>query len=77
MGIRVNAIAPGPIQTQMMDRALSAEQKAETVNIIPVRRLGRPRDIGDAAVFLASNAAGFIAGVTLPVTGGIDLSVGA
>jgi len=42
-----------------------------------VRRLGRPRDIGDAAVFLASNAAGFIAGVTLPVTGGIDLSVGA
>ena len=75
LGIRVNAIAPGPIQTPMMDNALTDEQKAAYARTIPVGRLGQPQDIGSAAVFLASDAASFITGVTLPVTGGTDLRV--
>ena len=76
MGIRVNAIAPGPIETPMMNNALTEEQKAAYAKTVPVGRIGQPQDIGDAAVFLASDAAGFITGVTLPVAGGTDLKVG-
>lgn len=75
LGIRVNAIAPGPIQTPMMDNALTDEQKAAYARTVPVGRLGQPQDIGSAAVFLASDTASFITGVTLPVTGGTDLRV--
>ena len=75
MGIRVNAIAPGPIQTPMMDEALTDAQKEAYAKTIPVKRIGRPEDIGHAAVFLASENAEFITGITLPVTGGADLKV--
>ena len=75
LGIRVNAIAPGPIQTPMMDNALTDEQKDTYARTVPVGRLGQPQDIGSAAVFLASDAASFITGVTQPVTGGTDLRV--
>jgi 3-oxoacyl-[acyl-carrier protein] reductase len=74
-GIRVNAIAPGPIETPMMSSALTAQQKADYARQVPLGRLGQPQDIGDAAVFLASDAASFITGVTLPVSGGTDLRV--
>ena len=59
----------------MMDNALTDEQKEAYARTVPVGRLGQPRDIGSAAVFLASDAASFITGVTLPVTGGTDLRV--
>jgi len=76
LGIRGNAIAPGPIETPMMANSLSEEQKAAYAKTVPLGRIGQPQDIGDAAVFLASDAAGFITGVTLPVAGGTDLKVG-
>ena len=70
-GIRVNAIAPGWIATKFNqvvqdDAARYANIKART----PMARWGRPDDIGGAAVFLCSDAAAFITGVTLPVDGG-------
>lgn len=71
-GIRVNAIAPGPIETPMFD-SLSQAQKDAHAAKVPLRRLGQPEDIGAAVVFLASDAASFITGVTLPVAGGSDL----
>lgn len=73
-GIRVNAIAPGPIETAMFDSLTQAQRDAHAEKV-PVGRLGKTQDIGDAAVFLASDAAGFITGVTLPVTGGSDLKI--
>ena len=73
-GIRVNAIAPGPIETSMFD-SLTPAQKDAHAEKVPVGRLGRPEDIGDIAVFLASDAAGFITGATVPVTGGTDLKI--
>ena len=76
LGIRVNAVAPGPIETPMMASSLSEAQKAAVAKTIPMGRLGQPQDIGDAVAFLASDAAGFITGVTLPVAGGSDLKVG-
>jgi len=73
-GIRVNAIAPGPIQTPM-SQMVSAEQRQAMTRNIPLGRIGQPEDIGQAAVFLASDAASFITGATLPVSGGTDLKV--
>lgn len=74
-GVRVNAIAPGPIETPMMSAALTQAQKDAYAQNIPLSRLGQPRDIGNAAVFLVSDEASFITGVTLPVSGGTDLRV--
>jgi 3-oxoacyl-[acyl-carrier protein] reductase len=74
-GIRVNAIAPGPIETPLMSSGLSAEQKEAYARGVPLGRLGTPEDIGEAVVFLASDAASFITGATLVVSGGADLSV--
>ena len=73
-GIRVNAIAPGPIETSMFD-SLTAEQKAAHAAKVPLGRLGHIEDVGNAAVFLASDAASFVTGATLSVTGGSDLKI--
>ena len=75
MGIRVNAIAPGMIESpgsrlSQIEIGQSDEERAERIKAIPLGRIGQPRDIGDAVVFLVSDAAGYISGVTLPVTGG-------
>ena len=74
-GVRVNAIAPGPIETPMMGSALTPQQKEAYAQQIPLGRLGQPQDIGNAAVFLCSDEASFVTGATLPVSGGTDLRV--
>ncbi|EIQ00971.1 dehydrogenase of unknown specificity [Opitutaceae bacterium TAV1] len=74
-GIRVNAIAPGWIESPMLRQALAGDQ-ARTDRILartPMRRLGEPEDIGRAAVYLASPAAKFVTGVCLPVDGGASI----
>ncbi|HYO92115.1 MAG TPA: SDR family oxidoreductase [Pyrinomonadaceae bacterium] len=74
-GIRVNAIAPGPIEdTEGMARLVPAEVKEKLRRKIPLGRFGRIRDIEQAAVFLCSDAASFINGVVLVVDGGQWLS---
>ena len=74
LGIRVNAIAPGPIETPMVGIVSDEQRQAIAKNIL-LGRMGQPEDIGDAAVFLASDAASYITGATLPVSGGTDLKV--
>lgn len=70
-GIRVNGIAPGPIEdTEGMKRLLMPELKEKIMRKIPVGRFGRIADIENAALFLASDAASYINGVTLVVDGG-------
>lgn len=70
-GIRVNGIAPGPIEdTEGMKRLLVPELREKIVRKIPLRRFGQIADIENAALFLASDAAGYINGVTLVVDGG-------
>lgn len=71
-GIRVNCIAPGFIATEMSAKALNndPERKSKAMGRTPLGYLGQPSDIGDAAVFLATDAAKYITGVVLPVDGG-------
>jgi NAD(P)-dependent dehydrogenase (short-subunit alcohol dehydrogenase family) len=71
-GIRVNAIAPGFIYSEMTAKALDSdpERKAKVFNRTPMGVMGQPADIGEAAYFLASDAAKYITGVVLPVDGG-------
>jgi NAD(P)-dependent dehydrogenase (short-subunit alcohol dehydrogenase family) len=72
MGILVNCIAPGFIATDMSAKALNGDQerRQKVFSRTPLGRLGDPGDIGDAAVFLASDQAKYLTGVILPVDGG-------
>lgn len=67
-GIRVNAVAPGVTETDMM-KAVPKEVIEPIINQIPLRRLGQPEDIANAFVFLASEEASYITGVVLSVDG--------
>ena len=70
-GIRVNGIAPGPIaDTEGMKRLVPDEIKEQLAKKIPLGRFGLIKDIEDSAIFLCSDAAGYISGVTLIVDGG-------
>ena len=69
--IRVNAVAPGSIDTQMFRACLPSEEAlAAQARRIPLRRLGRPEDVAGACVFLCSDDAAYITGHTLVVDGG-------
>ena len=67
-GIRVNAVAPGITETDMM-KAVPREVIQPMIERIPLRRLGQPEDIANAFVFLASDEASYITGVVLSVDG--------
>ena len=71
-GIRVNAIAPGFIYSAMTAKALDSdpERKAKVFGRTPMGHMGQPEDIGNAALYLASDAAKYVTGVVLPVDGG-------
>jgi len=71
-GITVNLVAPGFIATPMTDK-LTAEQRDDLADSIPLGRLGQPTDIGPAVVYLASDEAAWVTGVTLHVNGGMAM----
>jgi NAD(P)-dependent dehydrogenase (short-subunit alcohol dehydrogenase family) len=76
-GIRVNAVSPGPIDTPMFDGIAKASpvgadaMRQQFATIVPLARLGRPEDIAEAALYLASDASGYVTGFDLIVDGGI------
>lgn len=71
LNIRVNAVAPGPIQTEMLDRITGSESgKAAMLATVPLKRAGTPAEIADAIVFVASDKASFMTGEVLRVNGG-------
>ena len=72
LGIRVNAIAPGPVDTAMAKAVHSADIRADYHDAIPLNRYGTEEEIADAVVFLCSPAASYINGQTLAVDGGFD-----
>lgn len=70
-GIRVNAIAPSLIDTPLVARWIqSDEQRAARASYFPINRIGTPEDIASAALYLCSDEAGWVSGVTLLVAGG-------
>ncbi len=70
-GIRVNVICPGYIETPMLEKAFAAGQadRAAVLKFHPLGRIGKPADVADAVLFLASDAAAFISGAMLAVDG--------
>ena len=74
-GIRFNTIAPGWILTDMMKKAVFADEtrKNKILNRTPMNQFGEPEDIGNAALYLASDAAKFVTGAVLPVDGGANI----
>jgi NAD(P)-dependent dehydrogenase (short-subunit alcohol dehydrogenase family) len=69
-GIRVNAIAPGYTRTDMINQHLNPEVEQFMISGQPLGRLANPEETADAVVFLASDAASFITGASLPIDGG-------
>jgi acetoacetyl-CoA reductase len=68
-GITVNAIAPGYVSTDMTD-AIKSDIKEKIVATIPIGRFGKTKEVADSVLFLASEEASFITGITLSVNGG-------
>jgi NAD(P)-dependent dehydrogenase (short-subunit alcohol dehydrogenase family) len=70
-GVRVNAVAPGPTETAMLDRLTGTpERKAAFYAAVPLRRGAKPEEIADAIVFLASGKASFMTGQIVRINGG-------
>jgi NAD(P)-dependent dehydrogenase (short-subunit alcohol dehydrogenase family) len=75
VGVRVNAIAPGPIETPMVQQVHTPEVRAAWMATVPQRRYGSPADIAGAAVFLLDDRkSGFITGQTICVDGGFTIA---
>jgi len=70
--ITVNVIAPGPIDTDMLNE-LSEEQRAAITGVVPLARVGKVEEVAGAAIYLASADAGFVTGVVLAVDGGLGM----
>ena len=70
-GVRVNAVAPGPVETAMLNRLLAnPERKAAFLAAVPLKRAGTPEEIADAIVFVSSDKSSFMTGEVLRVNGG-------
>lgn len=71
-GVRINAVAPGPITTERTTAAFEEMRTSDfsPYKFTPMRRIGKPREIADAVLYLASDEASYVTGTTLNVTGG-------
>jgi NAD(P)-dependent dehydrogenase (short-subunit alcohol dehydrogenase family) len=70
-GVRVNVVAPGPIETGMLNRFTGTdERKAGLIAGVPLKRVGRPEEIAQTIVFVASDKASYITGASIAVDGG-------
>jgi NAD(P)-dependent dehydrogenase (short-subunit alcohol dehydrogenase family) len=69
-GVRVNALCPGPTDTPMLRKALTPQQLEAFALTYPMGRLGRPEELANAALFLASDEASFVTGTAFYVDGG-------
>jgi NAD(P)-dependent dehydrogenase (short-subunit alcohol dehydrogenase family) len=72
-GIRVNAVAPGVIETDMSNFTKTEAGREITLGMQALKRLGKPEDVADVVAFVASDAARWITGASIPVDGGSKL----
>jgi 2-hydroxycyclohexanecarboxyl-CoA dehydrogenase len=71
--INVNCVSPGPINTPGFNQLFGAEAVKRSSDFVPLKRIGRPEDVGNAVIYLASEEASFITGQTLAVDGGATM----
>jgi 3-oxoacyl-[acyl-carrier protein] reductase len=69
-GVRVNCLSPSTVLNEHMEQAIPAETQRQMAAMYPLRRLGVPTDVAQAALFLASDASSWITGITLDIAGG-------
>jgi len=69
-GIRANAITPSIVRNERIEKFMTAEMRAKVAEQLPLRRIGTPQDVAEAALFLASDASSWITGHALDVNGG-------
>ncbi|WP_157983880.1 SDR family NAD(P)-dependent oxidoreductase [Nesterenkonia muleiensis] len=75
-GITANAILPGVTLTPLVEQVTDEDERVRMAASVPLGRMGRPADVGRLAVYLASEAAGFITGVSIPIDGGMTVLPG-
>lgn len=75
-GITVNAVAPGPVATDLFDNGhpIGSEKRQRVIDSIPVKRVGTPADVARTVVFLLAPESGYITGQTVFVCGGTSIS---
>jgi 3-oxoacyl-[acyl-carrier protein] reductase len=71
-GITVNALVPGPVETEMWE-ALTEERRAAVLSLVPLHRAAKPEEVAAAAVYLASEASSYVTGTALRVDGGLSM----
>jgi 3-oxoacyl-[acyl-carrier protein] reductase len=69
-GVRFNCVMPSAIRSEYLEKRMSAEEISEFGKTFPLGRIGEPDDVAQATAFLLSDAAAWIAGVTLDIAGG-------
>ena len=72
-GIRVNAVAPGLVETELLVGKITDEGKQKVAETTPLGRLATPQDIANAFLFLASDLSSYVTGVVLDVNGGLHI----
>lgn len=78
-GVTANVVCPGPTDTPLLDSIVDASDDGERViaamaRAVPMKRVGQPQEVASAVVYLASDAAGFVTGQTLSVSGGLTMA---
>jgi 3-oxoacyl-[acyl-carrier protein] reductase len=73
-GIRANCLAPETILTETNEAWITGERRQQLIDAHPIRRLGTPDDVANAALFLASERSGWISGIILDIAGGATLA---
>jgi NAD(P)-dependent dehydrogenase (short-subunit alcohol dehydrogenase family) len=73
LGIRINAVLPGPIRTSLMDNLSDTADRPDFERLVPMRRIAEPEELAEVVMWLCSDASAFITGASVPFDGGLGI----